>query len=725
MTIIQKRSYCRICCAHCGVILSIDDERQQIVGLKPDRESPLSQGHICFKGLQAEEAHHGPRRLLRPLKRQPDGSHVEIESERAFDEVAEKMRAIIERGGGDAVATFKGTQGTLFATNRLQISFLEAIGSSQYYSTHTIDQSAKSVSFERQGGWNAGLQDLGQSDVLLFFGTNPLVSHSTMPVMSPDPARMLKKARARGLKLICVDPRRTETAYHSDLFLQPLPGRDAPILAAMLRLILAEGWEDNAFVGKHVGPERLAQLAAAVAPFTAERVEPYAGLETGQIRAVAEMFARDCRTGAAYAATGTTMSAFSNLAQHLVDTLNIVCGRFRRAGDTAVVDMISPRREFFAEVVPPPRSWEAVPESRIRGVGRLGMDRLASTLADEILTPGTGRIRSLVVHGANPAVCLPDRRKVLEAFRDLELLVVVDPYMSATAKLAHYVFPPTMMYERPDLPYTSASFPIYPMTWTQFTPAVLPRPAASDLIEDWYFYWAVAKRLDRKLNFFGTELDFDQVPTTEELLSLRLSDTPVTLDELRRDRETHPAGRLYEPPGAIVQPARPNANGQFDPMPKDVAAEVAELLDTMTATASQAFPHLLTTRRLGTIMNSTGGMLSVTLQRTPYNAAYMSPDELTALDLAPGDTVEIASRHGRIEAIVEPDATLRGGIVSIAHCWGNVDGEGLPGTNVNELIACDSDVQPINAMPLMSAVPVRITRAAASGARTPPHQQGN
>jgi anaerobic selenocysteine-containing dehydrogenase len=720
MATIQKRSYCRICCAHCGVILSIDEDRQQIVGIKPDKDSPLSQGHICFKGLQAGEAHHGPRRLLRPLKRQSDGSHVEIDGEQALDEVAEKMRAIIDRGGGDAVATFKGTQGTLFATNRLQISFLEAIGSSQYFSTHTIDQSAKSVSFERQGGWNAGLQDLSQSEVLLFFGTNPLVSHSTMPVMSPDPARMLKKARARGLKLICVDPRRTETAYHSDLFLQPLPGRDAPILAAMLRLILAEGWEDGDFVARHVGAERLAELAAAVAPFTTELVERHAGLEAGQIRAATEMFARDCRTGAAYAATGTTMSAFSNLAQHLVDTLNIVCGRYRRAGDTAVVDMVSPRREFFAEVIPPPRSWEAVPASRIRGVGRLGMDRLASTLADEILTPGPGRIRSLVVHGANPAVCLPDRRKVLEAFRDLELLVVVDPYMSATAKLAHYVFPPTMMYERSDLPYTSASFPIYPMTWTQFTPAVLPRPEGSDLIEDWYFYWAVAKRLGRQLTFFGTKLDFERTPTTEELLALRLRDTPVTVDELKRDRETHPAGKLYDPPGAIVRPARPDANGRFHPMPEDVAAEVSQLLSTMTAAgASPAFPHLLTTRRLGSVMNSTGGMLSATLKRMPHNAAYMSPDELTALNLAPGDTIEIASEHGRIEATVEPDAALRGGIVSIAHCWGDVEGAGLPGANVNELIACDRDLQPINAMPRMSAVPVRITRSAEVGAKAP------
>jgi anaerobic selenocysteine-containing dehydrogenase len=712
----QARSYCRICSAHCGVVLTIEQPGDRIVAVKGDKENPLSRGYVCFKGLQAEEAHHGPRRLLRPLKRQGDGSFAEIGSEQALDEIADRLRGIVERGGPEAVATFKGTSGSLFATHMIQLDFLQALGSNQFFSVNTIDQSAKFVSFERQGGWAAGCHDIDQSEVLLFFGCNPLISHSTMPVMGPDPQRKLAAAKARGLKLICIDPRATETARFADLHLQPLPGRDTAIAAGLLRTILEHGWQDEAFCAEHVGADRIADLAKAVAPFTPDFVERIAGLAPGQIVAAARMFAHDAKSGAAFAATGPSMAPFCNTMQHLVDALNVVCGRFRRAGQKAVVDMINPPDPIHAEVISPPRSYRSFPPSRIRGVGMLGFDRLASTLAEEILTPGKGQIRALIVSGSNPAVCLPDQKRAVEALRDLELLVVMDPYLSATAKLANYVLPPTMMYERPDLPIAVPGFNIGTESWSQYAQALIGVPEGSDLVEDWYPYWALAKRLELPMRFSGVELDFgrNRPPTTEEMLEIRARAGRVTLDELKADLAAHPAGRIYDHPSNLVQPARPGVSGRFDVMPADVAAEIAAFLASELAQAPRpegGHSHLLISRRMNRVMNSLGNNLEGTLRHDPINPAYLHPGDLAGLGLAPGDRVEIASDHGRIETVARPDAGVRPGVVSIAHCWGGLPGENGPGANTNLLIATDRHLADINMMPRMSAVPVTVRKA--------------
>ena len=712
------RSFCRICAANCGVELTIDTATQAILKVKGDKDNPVSNGYVCFKGLQAEDYHHGPQRLLRPLKRQPDGSFTEIGVEQALDEIADTLRAIVARGGPQAVAGFKGTAGVNVTTHMIQLDFLQALGSQQFYSVNTIDQSAKLVSFERQGGWMAGQQDLSQSEVILFFGCNPVISHSTMPVMGPDPLRTLRAAKDRGLKLIVIDPRRTETAAHADLFLQPMPGRDTAIAAAMVRVILDEGWEDKEFVAAHVGADRLADLRRALEPFTPEMAERAAGLEPGQIRAAAQMFARDCGSGGAFAATGPSMAAFSNTMQHMVDTLNIVCGRYRRAGQTIVADMINAPYPVHAEVIPPQRNYAKVPPSRIRGAGMLGFDRMASTLAEEILTPGEGQIRALLVNGSNPASCLPDQAKAVEAFRSLDLLVTVEPYMTTTAQLSHYILPPLMMYERHDLPISDPNFNIGTTTWSRYAPPVIEPPEGSELVADWYPWWGLAKRLGLTMQFSGQRLDFtaNHPPSTEDMLAMRCAAGRISFEALKADLAAYPSGRIYDHPSLEVLPARPEASdARFDVMPADVADELAAFLASENAqdsTPRAGFSHLMITRRMNRVMNTLGNNLATTHRHDPGNPAFLHPSELADLGIAAGERVEITSQHGSIVAQAQPDPALRRGVVSISHCWGGLPDAKGPGANTNLLIATDTDVQPINAMPLMSSLPVNLARLA-------------
>jgi anaerobic selenocysteine-containing dehydrogenase len=121
------------------------------------------------------------------------------------------------------------------------------------------------------------------------------------------------------------------------------------------------------------------------------------------------------------------------------------------------------------------------------------------------------------------------------------------------------------------------------------------------------------------------------------------------------------------------------------------------------------------------VMNSSGTALERTLKRVPYNPAYLHPDELVELDVGAGDTVAITSRYGSVEAVVQPDVSMRRGVVAIPHGWGSLPGRPGPGVNVNLLTSCTTDVEPVNAMPRMSGIPVSVRKvgvgaAAAEGA---------
>ena len=719
MAIREGRAFCRICLAQCGTHLKIDEETNKIVDIRGDKDNPLSGGYACFKGLQAEEAHHGESRLLHPLKRQSDGSFEQISMEKALDEVAAKLSALIEHDGPDAIGVYFGN-GSIFNSTAvtMQASFLEAIGSRSRFTSYTIDQSAKTLSFERIGGWAGGNLQLAQADVILLLGSNPLLSHGLLGMLASQPTNNLNAERARGLKVIVIDPRRTETATHADVLIQPLPGQDALILSALIRLVLSEGWQDKAFCDRYVGKAAMAQLRQAVEPFTEALVEVRAGLQPGDLRRVAELFARDSKQGAVYTGTGPSMAPHSNLMQHLADCLNVICGRFLRPGDKVLsVDMMVPSGPFRAEVIPPSRtSWKA-PPSRIRGVGSIGGEKTTGTLADEILTPGPEQVKCLISCGGNLANLMPDQKKMQRAFDALELKVSVEPYMTNTARLADYIFPPRLQYERSDLPVSAYGFAFFREPWVQYAPALLEPPKGSEVIEEWYFFWALAKRLGKTMTFCGNVLDMKTGPTNDELLAMRAQHPLAPLEEIK----THPSGKIYHVAQSTVLPPRPEATAMFDVIPADVATEMAQLATELPAAAhihhGKKFTHLLSTRRMRDFYNTIGMFLPTTRKRNPFNPAYLNPDDLASQGLTTGDRIEISSDHARISAIVQADPTVRPGVVSMTHAWGPLPGESMDiathGSSTNMLISTDRDVEPINAMPRMSAIPVNIVRVSA------------
>ena len=708
-------SFCRICSGGCGVVLTIDSN-DRIIGVRGDKDSPLTHGYACFKGRQPESSHHGPQRLLRPRKRMPDGSYVEISSEQALDEIAEKLSPIIDRHGKDAMAIFLGNGGMFNIAGFYMLpSFLAAFDSDQYFSTLTIDQSGKMVTMGRLGAWGAGYPHLDDMDVVMFFGANPLLSHGSLGFLQEDPVRSLKRARERGLKLITIDPRRSETGHFADIALQPYPGQDAAIAGGLIRLILKEGWEDKEFCDRWVGAIHMAALRDAVEPLTEAYVEQRAGLARGSLLRVAEMFARDAKTGSVTSATGPSMSPYSNLAFHLIETLNVICGRYLREGQRVhQINGMGPSGPLKAQAFSPSRFWERSGKSRIRGARKLFQERCTATLADEILTPGEGQIRALFVDGGDPIISWPDQQKTARALSALDLLVCIDPWPNPTTSFAHYILPPQMQYERADLPMYLPGFANWAGAWSQYTPPVITPPKGSDLVEDWYVFWALAKRLGRTITYNGVRpLDMAHRPTTDELLDLVLHGAPHDLAKLK----ANPHGFHADIVQQAVLPADPETHGKFEPMPSDVADELRRFLAESGAPGQwrrdgRSFTHLLSTRRMRDLFNSNGRFVETVRKRTPFNPAFLHPDEFALLGISPGDKVEIESAHGRVVAIVDADPDLRQGVVALAHGWGDPPGSNAnveqSGTPVNRLIDTNRNFEAVNSMPHMSAVPVNI-----------------
>lgn len=703
----EAKTFCRICPGFCGLKVTIEDHR--IVAIRGDKDHPVTAGYICSKANLAIDMMHGEGRIRRPLARRADGSFTEIPLEQALDEIAARLGDIMDRESPEAVAMYRGTaNGLNLPATLASLSFLQALGTTQNYSSMTVDQSAKWVAEGRLGAWHAGKQHMDHSDVLMLFGTNPLVSvlgglNNFVPL---NPVKRLKEAKQRGMRLIVIDPRRSETADHADIFLQPLPGHDAAIAAAMIRTIFAEGWHDRAFCATYV--DGVAALERAVQHFTPDRVAEASGIAAAELVAATRAFAVDAKTGSAASGTGPNMAPQSNLAEHMIELLNVVCGRYARAGARVVnPGALSPPEAAYAEVIPPARPWLAGPRSHVRDVGTLHGERMSGLLTDEILNPGPDRIRALISAGGNPASALPDQAKITKALQSLELLVCVEPFMTTTAQLAHYVLPPKLLHERMDIPpigfYERA---LYPRPFAQMALPLVPPPPGSEVVDDSYIYWSLAKRLGKPMQIAGADIDMNRPLTPEGVLEPLLKHSRVSFADL-----------LEQPDGILldleeyVLPAREGADRRFDVMPEDIADELVLALRRLAKAPDPKFPFLLTVRRMREVVNTTGHDLPAVRRRLATNPAFMSPTDMLRLELVEGQAVAITSATGSVMAFVQPDERVRPGVVSISHGWGRLPGSASDSANgacTNLLVSSETGIEAINAMPTLSAIPIAV-----------------
>lgn len=710
----RKKSYCRFCHVYCA--LEVETDQGRVVKVFPDPADPVYAGYTCLKGRELAAVHNHKDRLRSSLKRLPDGRYAEISSEQAMDEIAEKLTEIIARDGARAVASYNGSYAFQnSAAVPVCRAWHDGIKSPSFYTSVTIDQPAKAISGLRAGFWGAGVHRFAEADVIMLIGNNPLVSHFSsnggLPPFSPS-AR-LRKAMKAGLKIITVDPRKTETAARSDIHLATYPGEDPVLLAGIIKFILDKGLHDREFCRDHLA--NLDELRTHIEPFNLDYVAARTDVPAGTIEAAAKMFAT-ARRGAALTGTGPDMSPHPNLTEHLVLALNAICGRFNRTGDRLNPSVLGSNRPRRAQAYAPRPPSAELEKCRFKGlteisglsaVGRI-REMPVAVLSDEILTPGPGQVRALICVGGNPAVAWPDQEKTCRALQALELSVSIDIKMSATARLADYIIAPKICLEREDVTLLVDSW--YEEPYAHYTEAMVEPDF--DVIEEWEFFWGLARRMGTQIMLPGGLLDLKNKPSKYEVLENITRGSKVPIADIRaRD-----GGHIFA--GVSVEASPPaNATERLEMMPAGIGDELREVLSSQPA-GHEGFKFLLICQRLKHVYNSSGRDLDALMKKGTTNPAYMHPDDLENIGIQPGDEVLLESRHGQIAAIVEASAKMKRGVISMAHAWGDLPGRKTGpsvrevGTCIAQLVSNSEEMEKFSGMPRFSSIPVNVIPAA-------------
>src|SRR4051794_20479101 len=471
---------CPLCEATCGLALEVDAAAHTVTKVRGDADDVFSHGFLCPKGVSLKELHDDPDRVRTPLIKQADGTFAPASWDEAFALIAEKLPAVMERGGKDAVAAYVGNPAAHSLAFLLYGKvLLKALGTKNIFSASTVDQYPKQAASALMFGTGTtiAIPDLDRTDYLLCLGANPLASNGSL-MTAPDARGRLRAIRDRGGRIVVVDPRRTRTAAEADEHLAIRPGTDALLLMALLHVVFDEGLMSlNAADGL---VDCLDEVRALAADFAPEAVAAATGLDPEAIRRVARDFAT-APSAVAYGRIGTTTQAFGTTASWLIDVLNVVTGNLDRPGG-AMFPL--PSAGLSNTKGEPGRGrgarfgrWT----SRVRGLGEVFGELPGAGLAGEIGTPGDGQVRALITVAGNPVVSTPNSDRLAAALDELDFMVSIDIYVNETTRHADVILPSPSPLEKAHFDFVFQGFSV--RNYANWSPPVLARPAG--LPDEW------------------------------------------------------------------------------------------------------------------------------------------------------------------------------------------------------------------------------------------------
>ncbi len=715
-------TFCRICEATCGLEVTVRDNR--VVDIQPDRRHVASRGYACVKGMRFAEVQHSEDRILHPMKRMGDTWH-RLSWEEALGEIGARLRLLAQRHGPDTLAHFMGSPpGASTIGPAIQQAFMQAVGSKQTYGVGSVDCNNKfRVNQELYGSpFRVAYPDVLHTGFLMWIGANPSVSGTSLFHM-PHAIQRLKDVRKRGGRVVFVNPRRTETAAAAGEQVFIRPDTDVFFLAAFLNERLRTG-VDRSRVARHM--TGLEEVERTVAPWTPERVEPVTGIPAARLREL--VAAHAAADGAAlYLSTGVNQGRFGTLCFWLMECINAASGNLDRRGGTlmgsGLYDMAAEGKKRG--------QFERSDRSPVGGLPSVVDTFPVGLLADEIQKADRERVTALIVWGSNPVLNCPNPSgRLAQAFRELELLVVIDLFRNETGELAHYFLPSTSFLERADIPYAlQTGAGCQTLRYVHYTDPVLRPP--DDVREEWWIYTRLARAMGVRL--FPSALASAALQANAALAYSSWGDrlalhSPALVGLMLRGFKAgsrrshlrdHPHGMLLPPnePGSFLGTDRVlTRSGRVELAPPEFVAAAAGLEAAYGRELAGRHRLKLIGKRERNSINS--WMRNARgLQRDTTNYLYVHPDDAARSALEAGDRVELRSAHGKIEVPVRISDEVMPGTVALPHGWGHGAATGLrvarehAGVNSN-LLAGDGvgNIEPLSGMSHLSGIPVELRR---------------
>jgi anaerobic selenocysteine-containing dehydrogenase len=662
----------------CGI--AIEYSGDEILSIRGDEEHVLSKGNICPKASGLQDVHTDPDRLRGPVKK-IDGEWHEIGWEEAFDEVATRLADIQRRHGNDAVASYQGRSIAHNIGGLLTVMPMRALmATKNVYTASTVDQQPHNFVWYFMFGHQlmATIPDLDRTDYYLMLGTNPKISNGAQMASGANVYKKLDAIRARGGKVVLIDPRRTETAEHctEHHFIQP--STDALFLMGLVKVIFERGLATPGRLGDHiVGWDAVEPIARE---FDLSEIAGATGIAAEDIERIAVELAT-ANSAICYGRTGLSMQEFGGLCNWLMMVINVITGNVDEPGGMTfplpaidALDTVDGARGSFDRY-----------RSRVSGRPEFAGEFPVSVLAEEIMTPGDGQIRGLISVAGNGALSLPNGKLFEEALDQLEFMVSVDLYINETTRHADIILPAVGPFEKShyDLFYHTYDT----INWTAYNPPLFEPEAPG------YTDFEIISEVLQRLFIKRTRNPFKRVlasvigaivrrwVTPELLLDLGLRFGPYGAGLNPFNKEGLSLKKLRQYPHGIFLgehkrclPKRLfNKDKKIDLAPDVIVADIPRLkkrwLSNEPGTHTEfdmVIVGRLQRRTLGWMHNShrlVKGRDTCTL--------YIHPDDARARGITDGNRVAVSSAAGTIELPAEISDTVMPGVVCMPPLWGH------------------------------------------------------